>query len=289
MNITIGVCGSGTMGSGIAQLAAQNGFETIVFDLNENALNRAYHQIENNLDFLVQKNRMDKLERDAVLGRLTMTTRIGECTGEIIIEAIAENLQAKIELFQGLAQYNNEEVVFASNTSSLSITSLQEAIPFPERVVGMHFFNPPYAMKLVEVVRGASTRNEVAQAVYEICTKLGRVPVYCKDEPGFIVNRVARHFYLESLKVMEDRIASFEEIDRIMEATGFKMGPFRLMDMIGLDINLEVSRQLYQSFGQAPRFRPSKIQADKVESGLLGQKTGRGFYSYGKPRPQEEE
>lgn len=282
MKITICVCGAGTMGSGIAQLAAQSGFETILYDVNEAALEHALGQIEKNLDYLQGSNRITSLERAEILNRIDLNSDIEECTGEIIIEAIAENLEAKAELFNELSKYNNEEVIFASNTSSLSISSLQQKIPFAERVVGMHFFNPPYIMKLVEVVRGTRTSEEVAQAVYEICLEMGRVPVYCKDSPGFIVNRVARHYYLESLKILQEGIASYQDIDRILESSGFKMGPFKLMDLIGLDINLEVSRQLYRAFDQVPRFKPSPIQTEKVENGNLGKKTGQGFYSYPK-------
>lgn len=280
MKISICVCGSGTMGSGIAQLAAQSGFETILYDVNEAALENALGQIEKNLDYLQKKQRISSGERSEILARIQLTTDIEECSAEIIIEAIAENPQAKIELFSELAKYNNEEVIFATNTSSLSITELQKGIPFAERVVGMHFFNPPYIMKLVEVVKGDRTSQEVAMAVYEICQELGRVPVFCKDAPGFIVNRVARHYYLESLKILEEGIATFQEIDRIMETTGFKMGPFKLMDLIGLDINLSVTRQLYNAFDHAVRFTPSPVQEAMVENGKLGKKTGKGFYTY---------
>ena len=280
MKISICICGSGTMGSGIAQLAAQSGFETILYDVNEAALEIALGQIEKNLDYLQNKQRISSGERAEILARIQLTTDIEECNAEIIIEAIAENPQAKIELFIELAKYNNEEVIFATNTSSLSITELQKEIPFAERVVGMHFFNPPYIMKLVEVVKGDRTSQEVAMAVYEICQELGRVPVFCKDAPGFIVNRVARHYYLESLEILEEGITTFQEIDSIMEATGFKMGPFKLMDLIGLDINLSVTRQLYHAFDHSVRFTPSPVQEAMVESGKLGKKTGKGFYTY---------
>ncbi|MDQ6904944.1 MAG: 3-hydroxyacyl-CoA dehydrogenase family protein, partial [Bacteroidota bacterium] len=170
--------------------------------------------------------------------------------------------------------------IFATNTSSLSINSLQQKIIFPERVVGMHFFNPAYIMKLVEVVKGVHTRDEIANAIYDICRQMGKEPVMCKDAPGFIVNRVARHYYLESLKLVEEGNATPEEIDTILEATGFKMGPFKLMDLIGLDINLAVSQSMYLAFNKAERFKPSRIQEEKVADGELGKKTGKGFYDY---------
>lgn len=280
MTITICICGAGTMGSGIAQVSAQSGFDTILFDLNENVLQKARTTIQNNLQFLVNKNKISAKENEQIFGRIKFITDIKECTGFVIIEAIIEKEEAKVSLFNELAQYNNEEVIFATNTSSLSVSSLQEKIIFPQRVVGMHFFNPAYIMKLVEVVKGRQTYDEVADTVFNICKQMGKIPVMCKDAPGFIVNRVARHYYLESLKIVEEGIASFEEVDSILEASGFKMGPFKLMDLIGMDINLAVSQSMYEAFDNAPRFSPSPLQIEKVKNNELGKKTGRGFYNY---------
>jgi 3-hydroxybutyryl-CoA dehydrogenase len=175
---------------------------------------------------------------------------------------------------------NSPQCIFASNTSSLSIHSLQQQIAHPERVAGLHFFNPAHIMKLVEVVRGDQTDEAVIEELLHLCKAMQKTPVVCLDAPGFIVNRVARHYYLESMKAVENNMASFEDVDRIMEATGFKMGPFRLMDLIGMDINLAVSRSIYEAFQKAPRFEPSRIQIAKVEKGELGRKTGKGFYAY---------
>jgi|ERR1017187_24653 3-hydroxybutyryl-CoA dehydrogenase len=286
MTITICVCGAGTMGRGIAQVAAQSGFSTILFDINDSALDHARLILERNLDYLLEKGKISVAEKSTFFERLTFVTDLQECTGEIIIEAIAENEGAKISLFNELSKYNNEEVIFATNTSSLSVSALQEKISFPERVVGMHFFNPAYIMKLVEVVKGRQTSNDVVTAVYEICREMDKVPVICKDAPGFIVNRIARHYYLESLKIMEEGIASFEETDAILESSGFKMGPFKLMDLIGIDINLAVSQSLYGAFNKEERFKPSPAQIEKVKNGLLGKKTGKGFYDYTAPEPQ---
>jgi 3-hydroxybutyryl-CoA dehydrogenase len=286
MTITICVCGAGTMGRGIAQVAAQSGFSTILFDINDSALDHARLILERNLDYLLEKGKISVAEKSTFFERLTFVTDLQECTGEIIIEAIAENEGAKISLFNELSKYNNEEVIFATNTSSLSVSALQEKISFPERVVGMHFFNPAYIMKLVEVVKGRQTSNDVVTAVYEICREMNKVPVICKDAPGFIVNRIARHYYLESLKIMEEGIASFEETDAILESSGFKMGPFKLMDLIGIDINLAVSQSLYGAFNKEERFKPSPVQIEKVKNGLLGEKTGKGFYDYTAPGPQ---
>lgn len=280
MSISICVCGAGTMGSGIAQVAAQNGFATILFDVNEIVLEKSKNIIEKNLQYLVDKNKIGKKEKEEIFSRIKFTKDIKDCTAFVIIEAIIEKEDAKISLFNELAEYNNEEVIFATNTSSLSVSSMQEKIIFPQRVVGMHFFNPAYIMKLVEVVKGRHTNDEVVKAVAQICKEMKKNPVICKDSPGFIVNRIARPYYLESLKIVEEGIASFEEVDHILEACGFKMGPFRLMDLIGMDINLAVTESVYNSFQKAIRFSPSSMQIEKVKNNDLGKKTGKGFYKY---------
>jgi 3-hydroxybutyryl-CoA dehydrogenase len=280
MIITICICGAGTMGRGIAQETAQSDFNVILFDISVSAIDKAKVIIEKNLKYLVDKEKISSAEKIEIYNRIQFTSDIKKCMGEIIIEAIAEIEDAKINLFNELAKYNNEEVIFASNTSSLSISSLQRKIVFPQRVVGMHFFNPAYIMKLVEVVKGNQTDDNIATAVYDICLQMNKVPVICKDAPGFIVNRIARHYYLEALKLAEDGIASYEDIDAILEATGFKMGPFKLMDLIGVDINLAVSQSLYNAFDKRERFKPSSVQIKKVKDGELGKKTGKGFYNY---------
>lgn len=268
------------MGSGIAQVAAQNGFDTILYDVNENVLNNAKISIQKNLQYLINNNKITGKEKNAIYNRIKFTADIKDCTAFLIIEAIIEREDAKVSLFGDLAKYNSEEVIFATNTSSISISSIQEKIIFPERVVGMHFFNPAYIMKLVEVVKGDQTNDEVAKTVFDICKQMGKVPVMCRDAPGFIVNRVARHYYLESLRIVEEGIASFEQVDEILEATGFKMGPFKLMDLIGIDINLAVTESLYEAFDKAKRFEPSQIQIEKLKRNELGRKTGKGFYIY---------
>ncbi|HEY8661142.1 MAG TPA: 3-hydroxyacyl-CoA dehydrogenase NAD-binding domain-containing protein [Hanamia sp.] len=280
MTITICICGAGTMGSGIAQVAAQSGFNAILFDLNKKVLENAQSTIKNNLQYLVDKNKISTSESEEIFARINFINDIKDCTGFVIIEAIIENEEAKVSLFNDLAKYNNEEVIFATNTSSISVSSIQEKIIFPERVVGMHFFNPAYIMQLVEVVKGRQTNDEVANTIFTICKQMNKVPVLCKDAPGFIVNRVARHYYLESLKIVEEGIASFEEVDNILEASGFKMGPFKLMDLIGMDINLAVTQSMYEAFGKIARFAPSPLQIEKVKNNELGKKTGKGFYNY---------
>jgi len=280
MTTTICVCGAGTMGSGIAQVAAQSGFDTILYDVNGTVVDNAKISIQKNLQYLIDKNKITAREKEAIFNNIKFTKDIKDCNAFVIIEAIIEKEEAKVSLFNELAKYNNEEVIFATNTSSLSVSSIQEKIIFPERIVGMHFFNPAYAMKLVEVVKGDQTNDEVAKTIFDICKQMGKIPVMCKDAPGFIVNRVARHFYLESLKIVEEGTASFEQADEILEAAGFKMGPFKLMDLIGIDINLAVTESLYAAFDKAKRFEPSQIQIEKLKRNELGKKTGKGFYIY---------
>ena len=274
------VCGAGTMGSGIAQVSAQSGFNTILFDVNENILGKAKESIQKSLQFLAEKNKISAEEKEKIFRRIQFTNDISHCRADVIIEAIIEKVEAKVTLFNHLAEVNNTEIIFATNTSSLSVSDIQKRIVHPQRVVGMHFFNPAPVMKLVEVVKGEQTTDATAQTIYELCKRMNKMPVMCKDAPGFIVNRVARHYYLEAMKLVEEKIATFENVDDIMEATGFKMGPFRLMDLIGMDINLSVSQSMYEAFDHAERFKPSPLQIEKVKNGELGRKTGKGFYKY---------
>ena len=281
MNInTICVIGAGTMGSGIAQTAAQNGFYTLLFDINTDVLEKAKSAIQKSLQFLLDKEKISAAEKENIFRRIKFITDTNDCIADIIIEAIVEKVEAKVDIFNQLAELNHSEVIFASNTSSLSISEIQARVQNPQRVVGMHFFNPAQVMKLVEVVKGDQTTDSVAETVYDLCLQLKKTPVICKDAPGFIVNRVARHYYLEAMKLVENGDATIEDVDDIMEATGFKMGPFKLMDLIGMDVNLAVSQSLYDACNKAERFKPSPLQIDKVSKGELGKKTGKGFYQY---------
>ena len=199
---------------------------------------------------------------------------------DFIIEAILENLQIKRELFQHLETINTSDSIFATNTSSIPITQIASGLNHPERLVGVHFFNPAHIMKLVEVIKGAATSTAVAEKAFDWSVSLGKTTVYAQDAPGFIVNRVARHFYVEALKIAEEGVASIPEIDNLMEATGFKMGPFRLMDLIGVDTNYSVTNSMFEQFNFDPKFRPNRIQKQKVDAGHHGKKSGKGFYNY---------
>jgi len=277
---SICVIGAGTMGSGIAQVAAQNGCTTLLFDINTAVLEKAKSAVQKNLQYLVDKQKISTEEKENIYNRIQFVNDTNDCLADVMIEAIVEKIEAKVAIFNQLAEVNHSEVIFATNTSSLSVSDIQSKIIHPERVVGMHFFNPAPIMKLVEVVKGNQTSKEAAQTIYELCKQLNKIPVLCKDAPGFIVNRVARHYYLEAMKLVEHGIASIENVDEIMEASGFKMGPFKLMDLIGMDVNLAVSQSVYEAFNKEERFKPSPMQIDKVANNELGKKTGKGFYDY---------
>ncbi len=279
---TICVCGAGTMGSGIAQVAAQSGFSTILFDVNGEMLEKSRTNIQKNFHVQISRNKLSAVESSAILSSLIFTNNIKDCSADIIIEAIVEKLDAKVELFNHLAVTNNPETIFATNTSSLSITDIAGKVTYSTQVVGMHFFNPAPVMKLVEVVKGRQTSGEVVKEVYELAKQLGKTPVLCKDAPGFIVNRVARPYYLEALRLIELGVTDIETIDKVLEAAGFRMGPFKLMDMIGMDVNYNVSSIVWKALGEPDRLTTSPIQKAKLDAGELGRKTGKGFYDYSK-------
>ena len=276
----VAIAGAGTMGAGIAQVAAQSGFKTILFDLNNDVLSKAAISIKKGLQYLADKQILSSDKAMEVFDNILFTNSISDCIADVIIEAIIENAAAKIDLFNKLAIINSLQTILASNTSSLSIKEIQAFVTHPQRVIGMHFFNPAPVMKLVEIVQGADTGNDTVQAIEDLCKHMGKVPVICKDAPGFIVNRVARHYYLEAMHLVEQGLATIENVDTVMEATGFKMGPFKLMDLIGIDVNLAVSKSIYEAFKQEERFTPSALQIEKVHAGDLGRKTGKGFYNY---------
>ncbi|MFM2338908.1 MAG: hypothetical protein RL115_2101 [Bacteroidota bacterium] len=276
---SICVCGAGTMGSGIAQAAAQSGIYTILFDLNIAVLSNAEKNITASLSALITKGKITKEESDAVIKRLYFTNEMDNCLADVFIEAIVEQTAAKVALFNQLAELNHSECVFATNTSSLSVTSMAALVQRPERVIGMHFFNPATIMKLVEVVLTEYTNEQTKKTILTLATQMNKVPVLCKDAPGFIVNRVARPYYIEALRMAEEGVP-IEQIDELMENAGFKLGPFKLMDLIGNDVNYAVSSSVYEQLGRPAHLQPSEIQQAKIAAGKLGKKTGEGYYKY---------
>jgi len=278
---TVAVLGAGTMGQGIAQVCAMSGYSTQLFDIESSLSQKAISSISINLDKAVSKSKISESERNLILGRLSVANKLEDVEVDLVIEAVVERLDVKQQLFR-LLEINNKGSILASNTSSLSITEIAAGLKNPSRFVGLHFFNPATLMNLVEVVRGTSTDDSVVSIMMDFSKSLNKTAVVVKDSPGFIVNRVARHYYVEALKLLEEGVASHEQIDRLLRNAGFKMGPFELMDLIGMDINFAVTSSLYQAFHQDPKFRPSRIQQQKVMAGHLGKKTGRGFYDYTK-------
>jgi 3-hydroxybutyryl-CoA dehydrogenase len=274
------VIGSGVMGSGIAMCSILSGYPTVIYDLKKEALEKAIDYIHKQLNISVEKGKISLEKKEQAIQLLSITENKSELVADFIIEAILENLQVKRELFQHLESINSTESIFATNTSSIPITQIASGLNHPERLVGVHFFNPAHIMKLVEVIKGAATSTEVAEKAFNWSISLGKTTVYAQDAPGFIVNRVARHFYVEALKIAEEGVASIPEIDNLIESTGFKMGPFRLMDLIGVDTNYAVTNSMFEQFNYDPKFRPNRIQKQKVDAGHHGKKSGKGFYSY---------
>jgi len=278
---TIGIIGAGTMGTGIALSSALAGYDVVLYDIADGFLQIAYKNIGTMMDKSIERGKLTHADANAAAIRITTTSHFDHLrTAELVIEAAVEKLQTKQDLFSKLDEMCGDECIFASNTSSLAITAIASATKRPSRVVGLHFFNPAHIMKLVEIIRGQETSDDVMYRAEGYIKQIGKVPVLAKDTPGFIVNRVARNFYGEAFRLLSDGIASHEQIDRIMKSNGFAMGPFELMDLIGIDVNLSVTESVYHQYFDEPRFRPHLVQQKMVEANRLGKKTGRGFYEY---------
>jgi 3-hydroxybutyryl-CoA dehydrogenase len=274
------VIGGGTMGRGIAQVFLQSSLPVTLIDLNQDILIQAKGDIAKRLSRLEEKGKLGDKKAEQMMGRLSCSQELSGHAGGLVIEAIIEKMEVKQELFSKLADVYSPEVIFASNTSSLSISEIASSISHPERMIGIHFFNPAPLMPLVEVIEGLDTNPELTEGIIQSLKEVGKSPVRVKDTPGFIVNRVARPFYNEALKMYGEKVASVEQIDTILKGAGFRMGPFELQDLIGIDINFATTTSLYKAYFNDPRFRPSFIQEQMVKSKRLGRKTGKGFYSY---------
>lgn len=279
----IGIIGSGTMGSGITISSSLSGFETVLYDLNEEITNKAGIRIEKELNRSFEKKKISEAEKNKAINGIKYTNifnDLSEC--EFIIEAASEEINIKREIFSNLDKICNPDTVLSTNTSSLSVTSISSFAPqHKPKVIGMHFFNPANIMKLVEIVKGSFTDDETLEVTKALAVKMKKVPVTAADTPAFIVNRIARPFYGEALKILSEGSADAKKIDNVMKSCGnFAMGPFELMDLIGIDINFTVTKSVFEAFFYDPKYRPSYIQKKMVDSGLLGRKTKRGFYEY---------
>lgn len=290
----IGIIGCGAMGSGIAQVAATADEKVIVFDTSQPAIERSQAKLEKILNLLIEKGRITAAKKTSIQNNISYATDLNsfkDC--ELVIEAIIENLDIKKKVFAHLEKIVSEDCIIASNTSSLSITSLAAALEKPERFIGIHFFNPAPLMKLVEIIPAIQTDYQIQQTAKKTIDTWGKLTVLAKDTPGFIVNKVARPFYSEAIRIYEEGIADFPTIDWAMtDIGGFRMGPFTLMDFIGHDVNYVVTETVFKAFYYDPRYKPSFTQKRLVEAGYLGKKSGRGFYNYApdvpNPRPMND-
>ena len=278
MNIII--VGCGVMGSGIAIASIRAGYPTTLYDLNEEALQKAESYIHQQLEKAIQKGKMNEAQKEEALSSLSFTQNFHDLVGDLILEAVVEKLEVKQKLFADVENQNSTDCILATNTSSIPITQIGRELKHPERLVGVHFFNPAHIMKLVEIISGAATDDSYAQKAFAWANSLGKKAVLAKDAPGFIVNRVARHFYVESLKALEENVCSHEVMDELMKATGFKMGAFELMDLIGVETNYSVTSSMFEQFNYDAKFRPSRIQKQLADAGFHGRKSKRGFYRY---------
>ncbi len=278
----IGVIGAGVMGRGIAQVSAMAGHEVVLFDINHDVLQSAEKGVDKNLNKAIQLGKLDEKGKAQTLKNLQYSNSIADVQVDLIIEAIVERLDVKAKVLADLADINGEDTIYASNTSSIPLTQIAANFKYPSQVVGIHYFNPAHIMKLVEVIRAEQTSEEVLKTALEYVESVNKKCVIAQDAPGFIVNRVARHFYVEGLKVLEEDVASHDVIDDLVRASGFKMGPFQLMDLIGVETNLSVTESMYELFNYDQKFRPNRIQQKKAQAGYYGRKSGKGFYDYDK-------
>ncbi len=293
--MNIGIIGAGTMGIGIAQVAATAGCKVVVFDANAPQIDKALSGLEKALQKLAEKGKITEDKASEIRNNITKGEALQDLKdSDLVIEAIIENKDIKTKVFTELENYVSEDCVIGSNTSSISITSLGAELKKPERFIGIHFFNPAPLMPLVEVIPSLLTEKTLAEKIYNLMKEWGKTPVIAKDIPGFIVNRIARPYYGEGLRIVEENIATPEQVDEAMKTLGnFKMGPFELMDLIGVDVNFAVTTTVYKDYFYDPKYKPSLLQQRMSEAKLHGRKTGKGFYDYNegaeKPVAQKDE
>jgi 3-hydroxybutyryl-CoA dehydrogenase len=278
---TVAIIGAGTMGQGIAQVCAAAGFKVLLYDVQSEIITKGILSIRKSLDVLLDKGKITNEQKENILSNIQSASDFRLLQVDLVIEAVIEKLDVKQKIFVELEKLNGKNCILATNTSSIPVTQIASALKYGDRFAGLHFFNPAPVMKLVEVIRGADTSEETMELLTGFAHKLSKQTVLVQDSPGFIVNRVARHYYVESLKILEENVADFKSIDLLLKSSGFKMGPFELMDLIGVDVNFSVTTSMYNAFHQDPKFRPSRIQQQKVDAGHHGRKTGKGFYDYG--------
>ncbi|MBF9201327.1 3-hydroxyacyl-CoA dehydrogenase, partial [Acinetobacter baumannii] len=278
----IAVIGSGTMGIGIAQLAIVNGHTTVLYDLDAQKAQQAVQGLGQTFKKLVEKSKLTEQQADEALARLTVVNQIEALRdADLVIEAVVEKKEVKQSLFKQLAEICSAQTIFASNTSSISVTAISAGITHPERVVGLHFFNPAPVMKLVEIVQGLKTPNSLCLALKNLMLNWKKIPVLTKSTPGFIVNRIARPFYAEGFRALQEQVTSYDQLDyALKQCGGFAMGPCELTDLIGQDVNFSVTQSVYQEFFYEPRYRPSLVQKELVDAGAWGRKSKQGFYTY---------
>jgi len=278
----VGVIGAGVMGRGIAQVSAMAGHSVILFDINHEMIEVAQKAIDSNLKKAIDLKKITTEEKEATQERIQFSNSIADVNVDLVIEAIVEKIDVKLKVFNELAEINKENTIYASNTSSIPLTQIAAGFNYPQKMIGIHFFNPAHIMKLVEVIRAEQTSAEVLDVATNYVSSIQKRCIIAADSPGFIVNRVARHFYVEGLKILEEDVASHETIDELIRSAGFKMGPFELMDLIGVETNLSVTESMYELFNYDQKFRPNRIQQKKVQAGYFGRKSGQGFYTYDK-------
>jgi 3-hydroxybutyryl-CoA dehydrogenase len=277
---SVAVIGAGTMGQGIAQVCAVAGFKVLLYDIQSELIVNGITSIRKSLDTAVEKKKITDEQRQQASANIISTSDFRSLEVDLVIEAVIEKLEVKQKIFAELEKVNGKDCILTSNTSSIPITQIASPLKHQGRFAGLHFFNPAPAMKLIEVIKGASSSDATIEKLISFSKALGKSPVSVKDSPGFIVNRVARHYYVEALRILEENVADINTVDQLMRSAGFKMGPFELMDLIGVDTNFSVTSSMYNAFHQDPKFRPSRIQQKKVDAGHWGRKSGKGFYDY---------